>query len=186
MRMTSASQQKYWCIILWSSQSSCTTLRRGLKRRNISQSWKFWNVIFEENLWYNQERSQTECGHTERTFYKAGYHQLTTDAQTVILWSYFTYEHKSSSLHTASWPSTRNTTKRETPKKMARQHSGRLCGSRLISSWGISARFRQTSLDERYSQYGLPEREDLVIVARALSQTIFNPVVLSVVLSVFL
>jgi len=92
-----------------------------------------------------------------------------TDTQIDVLRSCDPYGEEQILLHRYTTQGHR-ASEREAEEEMVRQHSWRLCGDESIHLPSYTTRWRHSQVEEHCPQQGLPEREDIVIVAKALSQ----------------
>ena len=85
-----------------------------------------------------------------------------------IFWSCEPYGQRQISKVTTTWLHTRTSVERKTKKEMARQHSW---GHEYVYTSSISPQLGPDKIQKHCSQLGLPEREDNVVVTKAISQS---------------
>ena len=118
-----------------------------------------------------QERPCAKLGHSERSCHWQRYYRHFTDPETYLLRACNPNGTTQISARLAPWVYTWTASKRKTTEEVDGQYPWRLCRDGHVPYSGITSCLGQGSMEEHYSQQGLPTREDdIVLVAWALSQ----------------
>ena len=131
----------------------------------VTSEWKM-----REDKWSYQERPCAKLGHSERSCHWQRYYRHFTDPETYLLWPCNPNGTMQISAHFAPWVYTWTVSKRKTTEEVDGQYPWRLCRDRYVPYSSITSCLGQGSVEEHYSQQGVPTSEDdIVLIAWALS-----------------